>query len=132
MKPFVDTNVLLYLLSNDADKSAAAETLLKDRVIVSVQVLNEFANVAHRKFRFSWAEVRAALVDIVRFSEVHVLTTRTHELGLDIAERYGFAFYDSLIVAAALEAGCKRLLSEDFQHAQRIDGLRIENPFKAA
>ena len=132
MKPFVDTNVLLYLLSNDADKSAAAETLLKDRVIVSVQVLNEFANVAHRKFRFSWEEVRAVLVDIVRFSEVHVLTTRTHELGLDIAERYGFAFYDSLIVAAALEAGCKRLLSEDFQHAQRIDGLRIENPFKAA
>ena len=130
MKPFVDTNVLLYLLSNDAHKSAAAEALLKDRVVVSVQVLNEFANVAHRKFRFSWTEVRAALVDIVRFSEVHALTTRTHELGLDIAERYGFAFYDSLIVAAALEAGCTRLASEDLQHRQRIERrLTVMNPF---
>ena len=49
---------------------------------------------------------------------------------LDIQERYRFGYYDALIVAAALEAGCKRLLSEDLQHGQKIETLRIENPFK--
>jgi predicted nucleic acid-binding protein len=50
---------------------------------------------------------------------------------LDLQARYGYGLYDCLIIAAALEAGCKRLLSEDLQHGQRIEGLRIENPFKA-
>ena len=49
---------------------------------------------------------------------------------LGLQSKLGFSFYDSLIVAAALEAGCKRLLSEDLQHGQRIEGLRVENPFK--
>ena len=48
---------------------------------------------------------------------------------LDVQARYGYGFYDSLIIAAALEAGCTRLYSEDMQHGQRIEGLTIENPF---
>ena len=59
-----------------------------------------------------------------------VPTPALYRRGLDVQERWKFGFYDSLIVAAALEAGCKRLLSEDMQHGQRIEGLRIENPFK--
>ena len=58
-------------------------------------------------------------------------STRLYRHALDVRERYRFSFYDSLIVAAALEAGCTRLLSEDLQDGQVIEGLRIENPFLA-
>jgi len=48
---------------------------------------------------------------------------------LDVRQRWRFSFCDSLIVAAALSAGCRRLLTEDLQHGQRVEGLTIENPF---
>jgi predicted nucleic acid-binding protein len=57
-------------------------------------------------------------------------TIATYERALDVRSRYGFAFYDALIVASALAGGCTRLLSEDFQHGQRIEGLVIEDPFR--
>ena len=130
MSPFVDSNVLLYLLSADAGKAGIAEVLLAGKVIVSVQVLNEFANVAHRKLGLAWPDVRAALADVMRFADVRPLTVETHKLGIDVAERYRFSIYDALIVAAAIEAGCATLASEDLQNGQRIDRrLSIMNPF---
>lgn len=128
--PFVDTNVLLYLISHDAAKAVRAEKLLSARVCISVQVLNEFANVARRKHGLDWHELTEVLDGIRRCVEVQDLTLDTHLLGLALAARYGFSLYDAMIAAAALRAGCDTLLSEDFQAGQLIDGrLKVVNPF---
>ena len=129
-KPFVDTNVLLYLLSSDADKANRAEALLARYIIVSVQVLNEFANVARRKHSLSWEQLGQALEGIRHFCDVRPLTVSTHEQGLALAQRYQLGLYDAMIAAAALEAGCDTLLSEDFEAGQLFEGrLTINNPF---
>jgi len=130
VKSFLDTNILLYLLSGDGAKADRAESVLLNRGWVSVQVLNEFASVASRKLGMTWPEIKEALAPIRVVCEVAPITVETHGLGLEIAERYGFSLYDSLIVAAALLAGCEILFSEDLQDGQRInDQLVISNPF---
>jgi predicted nucleic acid-binding protein len=129
-RPFVDTNVLLYLLSGDPAKAERAEALLSSRIIISVQVLNEFANVARRKLGLPWPEVEQALIDIRRFSSVQPLMLDTHERGLALAKRYQLSVYDAMIAAAALEAGCTTLASEDFSTGQRFENrLTVRNPF---
>jgi len=128
--PFADTNVLLYLISHDAAKARRAEEVLAARIAVSVQVLNEFANVARRKHALDWAELRQTLAGIRHFAMVHPLTLDTHQRAIELAQRYQFSVYDAMIAAAALQAGCTTLLSEDFQAGQLIDGrLKIANPF---
>ncbi len=131
-KFFFDTNVLLYLLSADASKAGRAEGLLTDGGTISVQVLNEFAAVAIRKLGMSLAEIREVL-DVVRsVCAVEPLTVVTHDRGVAISERYGFTVFDSMIVASALLADCKVLVSEDLQHGQTIDDqLTVRNPFNA-
>ena len=131
-RPFVDTNVLLYLISAEAAKAATAEALLRQGITIGVQVLNEFANVAHRRHGLPWAEVADMLSLIRKRSTVHPLTTQIHEAGLRLAARYRMSWYDALIVAAAADAHCRLLLSEDMQDGQRIDAtLTIRNPFVA-
>ena len=127
---FYDTNVLLYLLSAEPIKADCAESLLAQGGCISVQVLNEFAAAAIRKLGLSWADIREVL-DVVRaVCKVDPVTVETHDRAITIAERYGFNFYDALIVAAALLAGCSTLYSEDLQAGQKIEGtLRIVNPF---
>jgi len=128
--PFVDTNVLLSLLSDDQEKADRAEALLAARVVISVQVLNEFANVARRKMTLDWPTVEQALADLRRFADVRPLTLATHEAGIALARRHQMSVYDAMIAAAALEAGCTRLLSEDFSDGQRFEGrLTVRNPF---
>ncbi len=129
-RPFVDTNVLLYLISADADKAGRAEQVLAGRILISVQVLNEFANVALRKHRMPWPALSEALQGIRHFADVRPLTLATHERGLVLAQRYKMHFYDALIAAAALEAGCDTLITEDLQHGQVLDKqLTLRNPF---
>jgi predicted nucleic acid-binding protein len=128
-KAFFDTNVLLYLLSADTDKAQRAEELVSDGGVISVQVLNEFASVASRKLRMTIPEIRECLDAFRGVCRVEPVTLETHLRGLDLAERYGFSVYDSMIVAAALLASCEILYSEDCQGGQRIDGLVISNPF---
>jgi len=95
-----------------------------------VQVLNEFVAVARRKLDKSWGEVRRAL-DILRVfcPEPVPLTVETHERAVQIAERYGYSILDSLIIAAALQAGARTLYTEDMREGQAIDGVTIRNPF---
>ncbi len=127
---FFDTNVLLYLLSGDAAQADRAEAVLALGGTISVQVLNEFAAVAARKLGLSYPEIREVLEPVRAVCAVVPLTLETHDLGLQIAERYGFSIYDSLIVAAALRAGCRTLYSEDRQDGQTLDGrLVVRNPF---
>ncbi len=129
-KPFIDTNVILYAFRQDDTRGRVAEELLAAGGTLSVQVLNEFVAVARRKLDRSWEEVRRAL-DILRvfFPQPVPVTVETHERAVHIAERYGYSIFDSLIIAAALDAGAETLYSEDMRDGQTIDGLTIRNPF---
>jgi predicted nucleic acid-binding protein len=128
---FFDTNVLLYLLSDDTAKGDRAEQLLAGGGSISVQVLNEFAAVAAGKFAIEITKIREILSAIRLVCSVKPLEVETHELGLELAERYRYSVYDSMILAAALRAGCSTLFSEDYQDGQTIEGLTIRNPFVA-
>jgi len=126
---FFDTNVLIYLLSEDAAKANRAEYLVASGGVVSVQVLNEIASVALGKLAMRIAEVREIIATIRAVWTVKPVDIETHELGLDLVERYRFSVYDSLIVAAALRAGCTVLYTEDLHHGQTVEALTIRNPF---
>ena len=129
---FFDSNVLLYLAATDATKAARTEQLLRGPGKISVQILNECASVLRRKWKKPWREVVDFLAELKSELDVYPLTIEIHDAGLRLAERYGFAIYDSFIVAAALEAGCDTLWSEDMQDGLRVeDRLRIANPFAA-
>ena len=129
-RAFIDTNVLLYLLSTDADKADRAEAILQTGGLISVQVLNEMANVALRKLAMPWEEINELLSLIRAVCHVEPLTVETHDKGRHVAERYKLSVYDAMIAASALLGECEILYSEDMQHGLLIDGqLRIRNPF---
>ena len=131
---FLDSNILIYAALQPDPRSKAARSLLTHGGTISVQVLNEFANVAWRKLRRPWPEIAQALADIRAVLPAPLpLTLATHEAALALTARHNLAFYDALIVASALEAGCSTLLSEDMQDGQVVEGrLTIRNPFRQA
>lgn len=130
---FFDTNVLVHIASGDPVKADRAEAIIGKGGMVSVQVLNELANVARRKMRLSSPEIRSFLSVLRSLLSVQPVTVATHETGLALAERYNLSTYDAMIVASALHADCKTLWSEDMQHGMAFDeGLRIVNPFRTA
>ncbi len=126
---FLDTNVLLYLVSGDSEKADRAENLLASGGTINVQVLNEFSSVAIRKLGMQLSAVREILTTVRAICTVNALDADTHDLGLDLIKRHGFPFFDALIVAAALLAGCRLLYTENMQHGRTVDRLRIRNPF---
>ncbi|MGH7042317.1 MAG: PIN domain-containing protein [Acetobacteraceae bacterium] len=129
---FFDTNVLIYLASGDPARADVAGNLVNRGGTISVQVLNEIANVARRKMRLSWQETHAFLFPLRGLLTVLPVTAETHEKGLAVAERYRLSIYDAMIAAAALLADCDTLWSEDMQHGMVLDGrVRIANPFQA-
>jgi len=129
-KAFLDTNVLLHLLSADTAKADCAEAVVAAGGTISVQVLNEFASVATRKLGMTVTEIRDVLTPIRALCPVEPLTTATHDEALKLMERHSFSLYDAMIVAAAALANCDRLYSEDMHPGQIINGqLTIQNPF---
>lgn len=130
---FFDTNVLLYLASDDRSKAGRAEDILRSGGTTSVQVLNEITNVARRKMRLSWTDTHLFLSMIRRLLVVHPLTLEMHDTGIALAERHGFSTWDAMVVAAALCTDCDTLWSEDMHDGMVIEGrLRIVNPFSKA
>jgi predicted nucleic acid-binding protein len=128
-KPFFDTNILIYAFHKDDSRKEVARPLLAMGGVIGVQVLNEFVSVARRSAR-SWDQISEALSAIRILCPAPVsLTIDTHELALQIAQRYRYRIFDSLIIAAAFEAGCKTLYSEDMNDGQVIENLTICNPF---
>ncbi len=130
-RPFIDTNVLFYLLSEDSEKADRAEQIVRAGGRISVQVLNEFANIARRKLAMSWGEISEVL-DLFRYvCPTDPLTVETHERGLMVAEQYRLSVYDSMIIAAALLGECNVLYSEDMQDGLLIEQqVRVCNPFQ--
>jgi predicted nucleic acid-binding protein len=132
MRAFFDTNVLVYVVTADPRKQQAAR-ILRAGGTASVQVLNEFANVAHKKLQHDWARIEYALNQFRSSIEAILpLTLDTHAAALIIARDNGLAFYDALIVASAVEGGCDTLYTEDMQHGRTIGGVTIHNPFTAS
>jgi predicted nucleic acid-binding protein len=98
--------------------------------VISVQVLNEFTSASLRKIKLTYAELDVFLELFTSTFNVRPLDLETFETGLMVSRRYGYQHYDSMIIAAALQAGCERLYSEDMQHRQTIEKrLQIVNPF---
>jgi predicted nucleic acid-binding protein len=125
LKAFIDTNVLVYWVdaSSRADR---VEALLAQDAVISVQVLNEFANVLRKKRGMSWQDIAALSSLLQSVCEVHSLSARTHQTALALTQRYALSLYDANIVAAAGLSGCALLYSEDMQ-----DGLNIQLPESA-
>lgn len=129
-RAFIDTNILLYLLSEDAAKADRAEEILHIGGMVSVQVLSELANVAHRNLIMPWEEICEILSLIRSLCSIEPLKLETHERGILIAKRHKLSIHDAMIIAAGLVGGCDILYSEEMPDGQLIDNqLRICNPF---
>ena len=133
---FLDTNIFVYLFDEtDDDKRERAERLVQQALenetgCISYQVVQETINVITRKLNATPEKARQIL-ERVLIPLWRVNPTRTlYQRGLDLQTRYRLSFYDSLIVASALAAGCKTLYSEDMQHGQHIEGVSITNPFR--
>jgi predicted nucleic acid-binding protein len=134
---FLDSNVLIYLFDEtDVRKSQRAEDVVRQsletgRGCISHQVVQETINVVTRKLDATREDAREFL-DRVLIPLWNVNPTPAlYRRALDVQQRYGFSFYDSLILAAGLEAGCKTLYSEDLQHGQQVEGLTIVDPFRS-
>lgn len=128
-KAFIDSNVILYLLSHDATKADKAESILQAGGVISVQVLNEVVSVCQRKLKMPWNEIDAVLQAVKASVQVVPLTEASHELAVQICKRYQLSFYDAHICSGALIAGSKNVLSEDMQDGMVVDGLVVNNPF---
>lgn len=111
-------------------RSETARRVVLAGGVISVQVLNEFAAVLRRKFRLDWEVVADALADVrAALGPVRPIDLDIHLNAVTLARLHDFGFYDALIVASALEAGCDTLLTEDLQTGRRVAGLTIVNPF---
>jgi len=126
---FFDTNILVYAQQVGA-KADRARALLAGGGKLSVQVLNEFTAVSRRKQRKEWREIAEAIVDAMALLDPPLaLTIELHAAARALAEDHQLSFYDALIVASAIGAGCTTLYSEDMQHGRTIGDLAIVNPF---
>lgn len=130
MRAFLDTNVLLYLLSGDEAKANRAEQVVAGGGIISVQVLNEFVSVATRKLAMSIDEVVEVLGIIRHACKVVPLSAESHDVACTLVRKYGYHIYDASILATAVLSGCGMIYSEDMQDGMLINGkLVIRNPF---
>ena len=134
-KIFLDTNVVIYFYSEDEPQKQkiANETLeqYSDQIIISNQVINELSNTLFRKFKLGADEVKETVLELNDYFSIVNFDLQTQLRGIEIKEKYKLQFYDSMILATALENGCNILFSEDMQHNQVIeDRLTIVNPFR--
>lgn len=131
VKEFSDTNILIYAYSStEIDKRTVAIELLQHPLTLSIQVINEFHWVMSRKYQVAWAQLQTINQALFTFYQVQAIGQSTIEKALQLVQTHQYSYWDSLIIAAALEAGCAILYSEDMQHGQMIESqLKIVNPF---
>lgn len=127
---FADTNIVVYAVGKDSDQRTRARRIVMEGVMVSAQVINETVNVLTRRQGASLADAHEVAESLLDLCEVVPVDAATVREAIRLVRRYRLSHWDSLIVAAALLAGCERLYSQDLQHGQVIDGrLTIVNPF---
>lgn len=138
MKAFIDTNVLIYWV-DDSTRADVVEQLLAQQAVISVQVLNEFANVLRKKRAMPLPDVEALCTTLIDTCDVLDLSVRTHQTALALMARYQLSVYDANIVAAAALSDCAVLYTEDMQDGLNLklpgsagtNSLLIRNPFRA-
>jgi len=128
-KPFIDSNVVLYLFSSDTVKADRAESLLQSGGLISVQVLNEVAAVCLRKLKMTWEEIDAVLETLKSTCKVLPVTLASHEKAVGLAKRFQISLYDANIVATAILSGADTLFSEDMQNGMSMESVTVVNPF---
>jgi len=131
-KHFIDTNVLIYAYSNDEPEKSqkANEVIFADNTLISLQVINEFSNTCLRKLKITPQNIIASIEELTSIIIVTGFSQSTQIRALQLINKYRFSYYDSLIIATAIENSCSVLYSEDMQHNQKIEiQLRIINPF---
>ena len=126
---FLDSNVVLYLLSADESKANKAESLLAQQPCISVQVLNEVTSVCRRKLSMPWPEIQDLLSALKASCTVLPLTVDTHAQAVQIAQQHQLSFYDAHIVSAAWGSGAATLMTEDMHDGMVIGPITIQNPF---
>ena len=130
MPAFVDTNIVVYAFGKDAAKVETAESILGNQPTISVQVINEFLSVCRVKLGFDLATRHRLASELLAGCNVVALDLRVVEKAMEIESQSGIAYWDALIVAAAILSGCDTLYSEDLQHLSVFDGLlTVVNPF---
>jgi predicted nucleic acid-binding protein len=130
---FLDTNILVYAYSeDDLEKREVARNLMSSgEVVISTQVLQEFANISHRKLKVNWEEIQATIEELSCKIPVWINSDETVKKACQIAFKHSYSFYDSLIISAALESQSGVLFSEDMHGGQKVENqLEIVNPFK--
>lgn len=129
-RAFLDTNIILYAIGEDAAKADAAEELLSAKPVISVQVLHEAASVLARKLGRPWAEIRPILETVRALCDVVPVTEDVHVRAVEIAEAHRLHIYDAAILAAAWIADIPIVYSEDMQDGFVLDErLTVRNPF---
>lgn len=132
-KAFIDSNLFIYSYTDVfSGKQATARKLIEElpQVFISTQVLNEFINTMLKKMKMPWEVITGNLQEIIENTQVKTISAQTVLKACNIANKHKFSYYDSLIIAAALEADCNTLYSEDMHHNQLIEKkLKIINPF---
>ena len=129
-KIFVDSNVILYLFTDAEDKKYKAYDVLVNSPTISIQVLNELSNILFKKYGLTGKEIKEHIDFLLDFVNVSLITISTINLALDLKDKYKYSYYDSLIIATAIENNCSVLYTEDMQDGQVIEGkLKIVNPF---
>ena len=130
MRQFFDSNVVLYLLSDNQTKANCCEEIVEQGGVISVQVLNECVNVMLKKLKMARPEVNEFLAVIKSISEIVPLSIEVHEGALELLDRYQLSWYDALIVSAAIESDCETLWSEDMHNGLVVNKtMTIRNPF---
>lgn len=127
---FIDTNILVYTIDKHTQKKEIALDLLCRKPIISTQVINELTNVFRKKFSLPYSQITTITENILASSTLFIPTYETIVSAYRIGEKYGYAYYDSLILASALENNCNILYSEDMHNGQLLEkNIKISNPF---
>ena len=130
-KIFLDSNIFLYAFSNQdmIKKDISSKLLLDDNHTISIQVINEVSNIMLKKLKFTNSEIKEFIKDSYNRYSVINISEDIFLKACDIRKNYNISYYDSLIISSAIESNCDFLYSEDMQHNQQIEKLKIINPF---
>jgi len=127
---FADSNILLYAISDDTEKKPKALKLLKTHPVISLQVIHECSNVLRRKQKQSFVDIQKILDSFLILTELVIPDLNTVRHAWRIGTRYGYNYFDCVIIASAIDAGCTVLYSEDMHNHHLVSGnLQIVNPF---
>ena len=130
MRQFFDSNIVLYLLSQNETKANCCEEIIERGGVISVQVLNECVNVMLKKLKMARPEIDEFLAVIKSICDIVPLSVEVHESALELLDRYQLSWYDALIVSAAIESNCETLWTEDMHNGLLVNkSMTIRNPF---